>query len=177
MCRREHLGHTIDIFCSSEETLSKHAHVHILQVGSGQMQRKLNLGNNGCKECSFLKLSISKCSEGNKISWINSQNQRLSGWDEILASIKSCSRPQCVKNHQQIPRPTCRYSESVFLAQAQTPAFLTHEVILMQRLEHCIWQKPFYNDITTVSVKFGNLFLFILILTVFISTFQILFLG
>lgn len=37
-----------------------------------QMQRKLSLGNNGFKECVFLKVSISKMMKKIKVPWIYS---------------------------------------------------------------------------------------------------------
>lgn len=101
---------------------------------SGQMQRKLNWGNHGCKECGFLKISLSKKDDGNAVSWIISKQLEMirAGWKlsqhEIVLLTQDTNPAvpeQCVKNHQQIPKPCFRHSKSIILAGPQQPEFLT----------------------------------------------------
>lgn len=130
------MGHTeecILLICAIDGTLTKYSP----WAGLGrsvQMQRKLNLGNNGCKECAFL-MSISKMMTEIKVSWMKSQKERLSERDETSASRKPFSRPapgssnpaalqpQCVKEPPADSR-TCRLSEPVFPARSWEPASL-----------------------------------------------------
>lgn len=152
------------------------------------MQRKLNLRSNGCKECGFLKMSISKVIKKMKVFWINSQNWSVSGRGEISGGLQSgscaqaaaASSPRAAErgDHQQIPGPGRRRSES----DPGSLAFEQAPPVWMQRLERCAWRSPFYNipdgfpqsssgpsalgqpvpslDISAISVKFGRLCVF-----------------
>lgn len=90
-----HLGppeECVWLLCAVEETPVKYSPwAGLAGGGSGRMQRKLKVGNNVRAECGSLKRGVSKMMEEIKVSWINSENQGLSGWDEI--SIKSRPRP------------------------------------------------------------------------------------
>lgn len=63
-----HLGHEEEFILLVrviEETQQIQPMCRFCRGVSGQMQRKLNLGNNGCKECGFFKKHF-KNDEGNK---------------------------------------------------------------------------------------------------------------
>lgn len=89
----------------------------------------------------------------NAVSWIISKELEMvrAGWKfsrhEIMLLTQGTNLAvpkQCVKNHQQIPRPCFRHSKSMILAGPQEPASLTSTgVVWMKKLEHCIWRNPF----------------------------------
>ena len=69
------------LICVTEETLIKYSPCAGFAAGGGerlvQMQRKLNLRSNGCKECGFFKMSISKMVKKIKVFWIELELERV----------------------------------------------------------------------------------------------------
>lgn len=95
---------------------------------------KAELGKSRMQRMWLFKNKHVKKDDRNAVSWIISKELEMVragwkvSWHEIVLLTQGTNLAvpkQCVKNHQQIPRPCFRHSKSMILAGPQEPASLT----------------------------------------------------